>query len=203
MRAKVYNLKGEVVKETDLNDAIFLRPWNSDLVYQALRIQTANRRHPLAHAKNRAEVSGGGRKPWKQKGTGRARQGSIRSPIWKGGGVTHGPTKEKIFARKLNKKMLRGAIHSVLAKRFKLEELKIIDSLEPQNPKTKEMFRSLKAFLKNPNALLVTATGQKNIHLASRNIPKVKDIRASSLNVEDLLKYKNILIEEKALLEIK
>ena len=120
MKAKVYNLKGEVVKETELSDVIFLHPWNSDLVYQALRIQTANRRHPLAHAKNRAEVSGGGRKPWKQKGTGRARQGSIRSPIWKGGGVTHGPTKEKIFARKLNKKMLRGAIHSVLAKRFKL-----------------------------------------------------------------------------------
>ncbi|OGY63970.1 MAG: 50S ribosomal protein L4 [Candidatus Harrisonbacteria bacterium RIFCSPLOWO2_02_FULL_41_13b] len=202
MKAKVYNLKGEVVKETELSDVIFLHPWNSDLVYQALRIQTANRRHPLAHAKNRAEVSGGGRKPWKQKGTGRARQGSIRSPIWKGGGVTHGPTKEKIFARKLNKKMLRGAIHSVLAKRFKLDELKIVDSLELQSSKTKEIFMSLKNFLKIPNALLITAAGHKNIHLASRNIPKVKDIHASSLNVEDLLKYKNVLIEEKALSEI-
>ena len=125
MKTAVYNLKGKKVSEIDLSDAVFSRSWNPDLVHQALLAQMGNRRRPLAHTKDRSEVSGGGKKPWKQKHTGRARHGSIRSPIWKGGGVTHGPTKEKIFEKKINKKMLRVAIHSVLSQRLKIDELRV------------------------------------------------------------------------------
>ena len=203
MNAKVYNLKGETVKEIELKDSVFNRSWNPDLVHQALLTQVANRRQPLAHAKNRAEVSGGGKKPWRQKGTGRARHGSIRSPIWKGGGVTHGPIKEKVFTQKINKKMLRAALHSLLSKRLQLNELKVVDSLELRSSKTKELSGVLKGFLKKmPNALLVAALENKNIYRASRNLSEVKSIGARSLNIEDLLKYKNVLIEEKALMHI-
>ncbi len=202
--AKVYNLTGKEVGTTELPDAVFARPWNSDLVYQAVMTQQANRRQPLAHTKGRGEVRGGGRKPWKQKHTGRSRQGSIRSPIWKGGGVAHGPTKDRIFAKKINKKMLRAAIHSALSKRLSEGALKVVESLELPNYKTKELATQLKAFFNNIlNAMLVPAKGNHNIYRASGNLPKVKSLAADSLNVEDILKYKNILIDQKAISEIK
>ena len=204
MKTKVYNLKGEVIGETELPDNIFARPWNADLVHQAVITQQANRRKPIAHAKGRGEVRGGGRKPWKQKHTGRARHGSIRSPIWKGGGVAHGPKKEKIFARKINKKMLRAALYSALSKRLADGELKIIDSLQLEAPKTKILAGQLNVFLKKTlNALLIAALGNKNIYRASANLPKVRSIATNSLNIEDILKYKNVLIEQKAISEIK
>src|SRR3989338_6971942 len=112
MKAQLYNLKGEVIGDIDLKDEIFGVKWNADVVHQALQAQIANTRKPIAHTKGRGEVRGGGKKPLRQKGTGRARHGSIRSPLWKGGGVTHGPTKDKIFAKKINKKMKRLAIVS-------------------------------------------------------------------------------------------
>lgn len=204
MKTKVYNLKNEPVGEVELDDSIFTRSWNPDLVHQALLAQAANRRPSLAHAKTRAEVSGGGRKPWRQKGTGRARHGSIRSPLWRGGGVSHGPTNKKIFARKINKKMLRAAIHSVLSKRLKLNELKVLDSLKLESAKTKVLFSVLKVLCgAMPNALLITASDNDKIHRAARNIPKVKNLYVGSLNVEDLLKYKAILLEKNAIAEIK
>lgn len=200
MKTNVYNLKGDVVGDIDLSDKIFAREWNPDLVHQIVVAQQSNRRHPWAHAKNRGEVSGGGRKPWKQKHTGRSRQGSIRSPIWKGGGVTHGPVKERDYSKKVNKKMLRAAIYSLLSKRLADNQLKIVESLELAEPKTKLLFASLKNTLP---ALLVSAKGNKNINRASRNIPKAKSLSGSSLNVEDLLKYKNVLLDKDALMEIK
>lgn len=208
MQTAVYNLKGEIVGQTELADRIFSYKWNSDLVHQALIAQAANRRKPWAHAKGRGEVSGGGKKPWRQKHTGRSRQGSIRSPIWKGGGVSHGPSKERDFSKKINKKMLRRALYSVLSKRLKLGELRIVDSLEMPSFKTKELLKIFKVFFKNPslkvlNTLLVSDLNNKNLNLASRNIPKSKSAPASSLNVEDVLKYKNILIEKKAVPLIK
>lgn len=199
MKTSIYNLKGESVGEIELSEKIFSRAWNPDLVHQAVLAQQANRRLPWAHAKGRGEVSGGGRKPWKQKHTGRARHGSIRSPIWKGGGASHGPNKERDYSQKINKKMLRGAIHAVLSKKLSDGQLKIVDSLET-TPKTKAIFGGIKAFLP---ALLVAAATNKSISRASRNIPRAKSLNGASLNVVDLLKYKNILLEEKAVAEIK
>ncbi|OGY62233.1 MAG: 50S ribosomal protein L4 [Candidatus Harrisonbacteria bacterium RIFCSPHIGHO2_01_FULL_44_13] len=204
MKTQVYNLKGENVGEINLPNNIFSRPWNSDLVHQVLRAQLANRRQPWAHAKGRGEVSGGGKKPWRQKHTGRARHGSIRSPIWKGGGVTHGPVKEKKYELKINKKMLRAAIYSALSKKLADNELKIIDSLKLNSFKTKELNLALGQFLKKSlSALLVPAMENKLIYRASRNIPNIKSSSSNALNVYDILKYKNVLIDKEAVPEIK
>lgn len=200
MKTKIYNLKGETTGEIELSDKIFARPWNADLVHQILIAQQANRRIPWAHTKGRGEVSGGGKKPWKQKHTGRARHGSIRSPIWRGGGVTHGPIKEKDYSQKINKKMLRAALYSVLSKKLADGQLKVMDSLELEAPKTKIVSQFVKNYLP---ALLVPATGNKNIYRASRNIQRLKSLNGASLNVGDLLKYKNVWLDKKAVEEIK
>lgn len=203
MKTQIYNLKGEAVGQVDLSDDVFAAKWNPDLVHQALRTQMANARKPWAHVKDRSEVRGGGRKPWKQKHTGRARHGSIRSPIWKGGGVTHGPRKEKDYSLKINKKMLRGAIYSVLSKKLADQELKVVDSLKLNSHKTKELAMALKNISNKMSTLLVPAKGNKEIYMASANIPKVKSLSANSLNVKELLQYKNVLIDKGAILEIK
>lgn len=204
MKTKIYNLKGEDAGEIDLPEKIFAYPWNSDLVHQAARAQLDNLRRPWAHAKGRGEVSGGGKKPWRQKGTGRARHGSIRSPLWKGGGVTHGPLSEKDYSVKINKKMLRSAIYSVLSKKLADNELKVVDFLELNSHKTKELHSLLKEFLRDSiNALLIPVSKNKTIHRASRNLPKVKSLSPLSLNVRELLQYKNILIDKNAVAEIK
>jgi large subunit ribosomal protein L4 len=200
MKTSLYNLKGETVGDIELSDKIFAREWNPDLVHQALIAQQSNRRLPWAHAKNRGEVSGGGKKPWKQKHTGRARHGSIRSPIWRGGGAAHGPVKERDYSKKINKKMLRAAVYSLLSKKLADNQLKIVESLELTEPKTKLLFSAVKNTLP---ALLVAAKDNKNINRASRNIPRIKSLSGSSLNVEDLLKYKNVLVDQKAVEEIK
>lgn len=199
MKAQVYNLKGESVGEIDLPENIFSSKWNADLVHQVLLAQAANRRSPWAHAKNRAEVSGGGKKPWKQKHTGRARHGSIRSPIWKGGGVTHGPVKDRDYSQKVNKKMVRAAVHAILSKKLSDGELKVVESLDLEAPKTKLLFSAIKNFLP---ALLIAAKENKNIIRASGNLARGKSISGNLLNVEDLLRYKNILLDKKAVAEI-
>lgn len=199
MKTGLYNLKGETVGEIELPDKTFARPWNADLVHQVLLAQQANRRKPWAHAKHRGEVSGGGRKPWRQKHSGRARHGSIRSPLWRGGGVTHGPLKERNYSQKVNKKMLRAAVCSVLSRRLAEGELKIFDSLAVETPKTKALFSAIKRYLPS---LLVAAAGNKILFRASRNIAKAKALNGASLNVKDLLKYKNILMEQNAIKEI-
>ena len=200
MKAQLYNLKGEVIGDIDLKDEIFGVKWNADVVHQALQAQIANTRKPIAHTKGRGEVRGGGKKPWRQKGTGRARHGSIRSPLWKGGGVTHGPTKDKIFAKKINKKMKRLAIVSALSRKLKDGNVKVVDAFSLQAPKTKELAGALKVFYKGtPHALLVPTGGNRTVFRASRNIPNVKSIDARSLNVYDVLRYRDILIEQPAI----
>jgi len=166
-------------------------------------IQLANRREPIAHAKGRGEVRGGGKKPWRQKGTGRSRHGSIRSPIWIGGGVTHGPTKERKFGGKINKKANRLAIFSILSKKLENKEFKLIDDLkiEPAKSKNAVMFLK-KIFGDKPNALLIASTDNQKIKRLVSNIKNIDAIGAKSLNIYDLLKYKNILSEKKAMEEI-
>lgn len=205
MKAPVFTLKGEEKGSVDLNDAIFARDWNNDLVYQAIQAFKSNARRPWAHTKSRAEVRGGGKKPWAQKGTGRARHGSTRSPIWIGGGVTHGPRNERDYTVKINKKMKRAAIHTVLSKKLKDGEIKFIENIS--EAKTKGLENSLKSLFKDeakmPSTLIVAASANKNAKKASSNLENVNAQSTVSLNIYDLLSHKNILIEKDAVSEIK
>lgn len=204
MQADVYNFKNEKVGKTDLPENVFGVKWNPVLVKQVLLAQIANRRRPWAHVKTRGEVRGGGRKPWRQKGTGRARHGSIRSPLWVGGGKAHGPRKERDYSQKVNKKMKRQAILGVLSKKFKDGEVKIMENMELQAPKTKIVAENLRSLfgekrLKKADTLFVPSLENKNIYRASRNLVKAKALSPESLNVYDLMNYKRILIDQKAI----
>lgn len=208
MKSELYNRKAEKVGTVDLPDRIFAASWNPQLVHQALNAQVSNSREVLAHAKGRGEVSGGGKKPWKQKHTGRARHASIRSPIWKGGGVAHGPSKDRNFTKKINKKMRQAAIFSLLSKRLKDGEVKFVDTLSFDNSKTKVAADFLKAFLKpfskeaksvRINALIVPDSANRDIYRATRNLQNVKSLNPNALNVYDLLKYRNIILDKEAI----
>ncbi|MEK7146702.1 MAG: 50S ribosomal protein L4 [Patescibacteria group bacterium] len=202
MVAEVINQKNEKIGEINLPDEIFNAKWNPDLVHQVMTVQIANKRQPLAHTKNRAEVRGGGKKPWRQKGTGRARQGSIRSPLWPGGGITFGPRNEKIFARKINKKMRRLAVVSLLSKKLADQEVKILDNFNIPDYKTKNLQTLKKAVIKNSSALLVPETGNKNIYMASGNLPKISASAPANLNVYELLSHRYVIFSEASIKEL-
>ena len=203
MITDVFDKQNKKIETMELPERIFGIKWNPNLVHQALMIQLANRREPIAHAKGRGEVRGGGKKPWRQKGTGRSRHGSIRSPIWIGGGVTHGPTKERKFGGKINKKANRLAIFSILSKKLENKEFKLIDDLKIEPAKSKNAVIFLKKiFGDKPNALLIASTDNQKIKRLVSNIKNIDAIGAKSLNIYDLLKYKNILSEKKAMEEI-
>jgi len=203
MKIDVYDKMAKKVGTTDLPDRLFSRSWKVDLVHQAVVTQAANKRANIAHAKDRSEKRGGGKKPWRQKGTGRARHGSIRSPIWRGGGATHGPLKERNFSMKMNKKMRQGAIFSAFSKRIEEGEVKVVESLVIEEAKTKKLSDILGNFTDTkPSFLIIPSVDNKDIYRASRNIDKVKALDPRSLNVEDVLKYKNILVEKSAVEEI-
>ena len=205
MKAQVYNLNNEAVGDVELPAGLFGVAWKEDLVLQVLRAHLANARKPWAHAKDRSEVRGGGRKPWRQKGTGRSRHGSIRSPLWSGGGKAHGPNKERDFTQKINKKMNRVAILSLLSKKLSEGQVRIIDSLAVAAPKTKMLFAALKVALelkpraKKCDVLLVPSNDQKEIFRASRNLVKTKAVDAVGINVPDLMNYKQVFIDRAAL----
>lgn len=203
MKTEVYDKTAKKVGTIELPDRLFSRSWNPDLVHQAVRVQTANKRSNIAHAKDRSEKRGGGKKPWQQKGTGRARHGSIRSPIWKGGGATHGPLKERDFTLKISKRMRQGAIFSALSRRVKDGEVKVIESIGINGPKTKNLNEVLSNFGDDtPSFLIIPARESKDVYVASRNMKKVKSLDPKSLNVYDVLRYKNILVEKEAIEEI-
>ena len=208
MKVNIYNLKNEVVGEIDLPDAIFDVKWSPVLVAQVVRAQLANRRRPWAHAKTRAEVRGGGKKPWRQKGTGRARHGSIRSPLWVGGGKAHGPSNLRDYSQKVNKKMARLALLSVLSKKAREHQLKVFENLEIGEPKTKVLFGVLQGALqlkkgyKKIDLLLVSDRENVNMRRASSNLIKTKAVDSKSLNIYDVLNHKNIFIDKASIGEI-
>ncbi|MEK7560967.1 MAG: 50S ribosomal protein L4 [Patescibacteria group bacterium] len=212
MNVKVYNMEGSETEEMELPKAIFGLRWNSDLVHQVATSQAANRRRGTAHAKNRGDVRGGGKKPWRQKGTGRARHGSIRSPIWIGGGVTHGPRNEKNYQKKINKKMARKALWTVLSAKARDGEIVILDNLSFAEPKTKyaaTFFTKLKkneplGRITHKNGVLV-ALGGKNTDArrSLRNLPYVGIEEARNLTVSDVLGYKYVLFPKAAVEQIK
>ncbi len=205
MKKELFNLKNEKVGEIDLPDAVFGAPWREALVSQVVNAYLANKRIPWAHAKSRGEVRGGGRKPWRQKGTGRARHGSIRSPLWKGGGKAHGPTKERNYSQKINKKMKRTALFSVLSKKLKDGEMRFFDTLEIEAPKTKVLaglLRNLTEMKKNSkkyDVLFVPNSGNKKISRASSNLQKTEVLNPESLNVYEIMRHKNVFIDQKAI----
>ncbi len=201
METVVYNQEGKKVGTYVLPDGIFNVTTNTDLIHQVLVAQDANARESIAHTKNRAEVRGGGIKPWRQKGTGRARHGSIRSPLWKGGGVSFGPRNEKIFALKINKKQKQKALFMVLSSKVKNEKLAVLDMLTLEKIKTKDASNILKivsdaAFSAEgyKKILVILPTANKNVTLSMRNIPNVKSLTADSLNIKDLLSYRYVIL---------
>ena len=186
MESKLYNIKGEAIGNFDAPEKIFGLPWNADLVHQVVVSMQGNARPNVAHTKDRGEVRGGGKKPWQQKGTGRARHGSTRSPIWKGGGVTHGPRKDKIYARKVNRSMSQKALLVALSRKYKDGEVIFVDAIEMQAPKAS----AGKAFITGMSKHFVGFNKKKNgalIALPNRHVPTLKSFRNfGNVSIEDV-----------------
>lgn len=206
MEAKIYNQKGISAGTINLPPKIFGAKWRADLVHQVVEGMRSNKRAGTADTKDRGEVRGGGRKPWKQKGTGRARHGSSRSPIWVGGGVTHGPLSEKNYKRKISKKMRAQALFSVLSKKMKDNEILFVDSLSLPEAKTKKAVEIMKnlskasgfkplAGSKKPRALTALFGRSEKTEKSFRNLPQLEIIFLKNLNPLDVLNYQYLLIE--------
>ncbi len=207
MEAKIYNQKGKDAGTFTLPEAVFGVKWNADLVHQVIQGMMSNDRAGTADTKGRGEIQGGGRKPWKQKGTGRARHGSIRSPIWRGGGVTHGPLAEKNYKKKINKKMKVKALFTVLSEKNRKGEILFIDTLEAKAIKTKDAAVVVKDFAGIPgfekitsrkrNAIYMLLPGKnQNVEKSFANLPTVSMEYIQNLNPVDVLKYKYLVITD-------
>jgi large subunit ribosomal protein L4 len=212
VKTNIYNQNAEVVGELKLSDKVFNVELNDDLIHQAVNTQLSNERQVLAHTKIRSEVRGGGKKPWRQKGTGRARAGSSRSPIWTGGGVTFGPRKERNFSKKINKKMKQKALMMALSDRSRNKNLVILDKFDFNDYNTKafdgivgkieSIFSDEKKESKKRSLLFVNNDKNEKVLASSKNLTGVKVISLENLNIVDLLKYRNLIILESAIKEI-
>ena len=196
----VYNMEGKEVGTLELNDAVFGVEVNEHLVHLAVVAQLANKRQGTQKAKTRSEVSGGGRKPWRQKGTGHARQGSTRSPQWKGGGVVFAPT-PRDYTIRLNKKEKRAALRSALTSRVQDNKFIVVDELKFDEIKTKK-FQNVMDNLKVSKALVVLGDNDQNTVLSARNIADVKTSQVGSINVYDILKYNTVVATKAAVASI-
>ena len=196
----VYNMEGKEVGTMDLNDAVFGVEVNEHLVHMAVVAQLANKRQGTQKAKTRSEVSGGGRKPWRQKGTGHARQGSTRAPQWTGGGVVFAPT-PRDYTIRLNKKEKRLALKSALTSRVQEKKLIVVDELKFDEIKTKN-FKNVLDNLKTTKALVVLNDNDKNVVMSARNIPDVKTALTNTINVFDILKYNTVIVTKDAVATI-
>lgn len=194
IKVKLYNLQGTVGGELTLSDVVFGVALKSDVVHEAYVAQLANARQSLAHTKTRGEVRGGGKKPWKQKGTGRARHGSTRSPIWVGGGVTFGPRSTRDFTIKVNRKVRRNALRMILSDRVRDDHFIALDALTLPQGKTRLLVQALKSLPAHERqTLIVVDPKNQQIRRAARNIPGVTTIAPNSLNVRDLLRHEFIM----------
>ena len=196
----VYNIEGKEVGTIDLNDAVFGVEVNEHLVHMAVVSQLANKRQGTQKAKTRSEVSGGGRKPWRQKGTGHARQGSTRAPQWTGGGMVFAPT-PRDYTIRLNKKEKRAALKSALTSRVNENKFVVVDELKFDEIKTKN-FKAVMDNLKVSKALVVIADNDKNTVLSARNLPEVKTSLVNTINVYDILKYNTVVATKAAVASI-
>ena len=192
-KVDVYDLKGKKVSDIELQDSVFGITPNENIVHAVLVNYLANQRQGTQSTKTRSEVSGGGKKPWRQKGTGRARQGSTRAPQWIKGGIALGP-KPRSYKYTVNKKERRLAIKSILSSKVLEKELTVVDKLEVKEIKTKTMVDALKSLKVEGKTLIVLPENNKNVLMSSRNIEGVKTIVANNINVFDLLKYTNLIL---------
>jgi len=193
MKVDVLNMQGKKVDTAELPPAIFEVPVKRDLMHQALIRQLANARLGTHKTKSRGEVSGGGRKPWRQKGTGRARHGSRRSPIWVGGGRAHAPRPRK-YTRHMPRKMRHAALRSALSVKAAQKEVVVLDELKMERPKTKEMVATLERLVGQASVLILLGESNEAIEKSARNLPDAKTLRANYLNVRDLLGYERLIM---------
>ena len=214
-KASVYNLNGTVKEEIEVPAGVFGVKVNRELIHRVLMARFSSKRQSTAHTKTRGDVRGGGKKPWKQKGTGRARHSSIRSPLWKGGGVVFGPIKTRSWDRKVNLKAMKKAFACAISSKFKTKKLTFVDAFVLQQPKTKEFVGTWKSFagtidavrharvgvLKKGNELLLVSEGEhtKQLIRASRNIPAIKVVSAQEVPLEDIVGYRYLVFEQAAI----
>jgi len=212
MTVETYNIKGEKTGTAELPEGIFGTKWNAALINQIYTGEMSNRRRPWAHTKTRGEVRGGGKKPWRQKGTGRARHGSTRSPLWSGGGVSHGPRNERSYAVKINKKMRRAALFSLLSKKLKDKELVVLDKFEISLPKTREIFSIFQNLRGNAGIYNIGIKGGRSlaalpkndaVRRSIKNLPYVSCIEPRNLNVAELLNNKYLVMDMDSIAELK
>ena len=205
MKVDLYNQNAEVLSQIELPNSIFGVPMNHDLLFQAVNTQSANARNVIAHTKGRGDVRGGGKKPWKQKGTGRARHASIRSPIWKGGGVAFGPTKERNFEKKINKKMKRKALFMALSSKVKDHQIMMLDSFKLNEAKTKQALGIIKTLSgkfigyketkrKKDSILFIVPAQDTSLLRAVRNLSSIGVLSAKTLNVKEVLTNKYLIV---------
>ncbi len=199
MNTKLYNQTGEVIGDVELDAKVFGIKPNAGLIEQAIITHLANRRVAIAHTKTKGEVRGGGKKPWKQKGTGRARHGSIRSPQWKGGGVIFGPRKNRNFELKMNISAKRKALLMSLSDKAEGAAITVVDDMIMAAPKTKDFATMLKKLSVTKKALVIVPTTSMSLIKSGRNVPGVTFIRADSLNTYDVVNVKQLLIVKPAL----
>jgi large subunit ribosomal protein L4 len=206
MEQTIYDIKGKKTGSIAVSESIFGLPWNADLVAQVANSLASSKRKNIAHTKNRGDVRGGGKKPWQQKGTGRARHGSTRSPIWVGGGVAHGPRNEKNYARTVTKKMKAKALYTILSRKLKDGEILFVDSLSLSAPKTKVAVDALKTLSsvsgferlmtkKNNSAVIALAGKSAETERSFKNLGNVEVIEARNLHPLALLNYKYLVLE--------
>lgn len=211
IKTSIYNQEGEKVKDMSLNESIFKVPAKQELLHQAMLAQMGNERQVIADTKDRSEVRGGGKKPWRQKGTGRARAGSSRSPIWIGGGVTFGPTTDRNFSKKINKKMRQKAIFMVISDRLADNNLVIVDKVELKEAKTKAFNQIIKNIEnkvlkveenKKRSVLFINSKSEDALRFSGRNLVGVKVISLDNINILDLLKYRKLIMTEETVAKL-
>lgn len=212
-QVKIYNSKAEAAGEIELNSRIFAQKVNETLVHQTMVAQLANERQVLAHTKDRSMVRGGGKKPWKQKGTGRARSGSNRSPIWIGGGVTFGPLNTRNFSKKINKKMKQKALYMAMSDRLASNNLTVMEDFDLKEFKTKafeaiiknvetKIFPAAEEKSKKRSILVINGTKNDKVKFSARNIAGIKLINLDNINIVDLLKYRHLILTAEAVEKI-
>ena len=200
-KVNVLNMSGEQIEEIDLSEDIFGVEVNQHVVYEVVKNQLANKRQGTQSTKTRAEVRGGGRKPWRQKGTGRARQGSIRAPHFTGGGVVFAP-KPRDYSYKVPKKVRRLALKSVLSSKVEMGEIIVVDKIDFDAPKTKEMANFLANVKADKKALIVMDEKNSNVIKSAKNIPNVHTALVNTVNVYDILKYNSFIITKEAVKKV-
>jgi large subunit ribosomal protein L4 len=201
MNVDVFDAQGQVVRQVDLPEAVFGVEIKEHLLHEVVRYQLVQRRQGTAHTKTRSAVRGGGRKPWRQKGTGRARAGSRSSPLWRGGGTVFGPM-PRSYAFRMPKKKRRAALCSALSLKVRDEAFRVIDQFDIAQPKTRQVVDLIQQFTREPKVLLVVGDPHETLALSARNIPKVKVLPVAGLNVYDMLDHTTVICAAEAIEKI-